>query len=93
MEPGDSEKLFKGLIPDKQVAPIPTKETRDAQTPSDRQPALGDASITKSSTADFSPSGKKDIITEQPNIEPATTILTGSSVKDQPGQSKGGRLH
>lgn len=81
MEPGDSEKLFKGLIPDKQLAPIPTTEKRDTQTTPGRHPAEGDTSVAESSTTDFSSSDKKDI-TEQ-----ATT--DGGSVKDQHGQSKG----
>jgi hypothetical protein len=87
MEPGDSEKLFKGLIPDNQLAPIPTEETRDVQTPLDSQLA-GDTSLTQHSTLDVSPSDKKDI-TEQGDIEPAKTGLTGSSEKEQSGQRKG----
>ena len=89
MEPDDSERLFKGLIPDKQLAPIPAEETRDAQTPPEKQPTPAHTSLTESPTSDVSPSDKKDI-TDQKEIEPAKTALTSSPVKDQHGQSNGG---
>ena len=85
MEPGDSEKLFKGLIPDQQLAPAPTEQNRDAQTTPARQPAKSDTALTESSTAE--PSDKKEITERE--IEQAKTIVSDSSVKVQPGQSKG----
>lgn len=84
MDPGDSEKLFMGLIPDKQLAPVPADEKRDTQTPPEKLPAAGGTSVTESSSSDSSPAEKKDI-TRQEDIETAKTVLTGSSMKDQHG--------
>lgn len=88
MDPGDSEKFFKGLIPDDQLAAIPAKESRDTTTAPARQPSAGDTSHTVSSTSDSSASDNKDIA-RQEDIEPAKPVLTGGSVQDQTGQRKG----
>ena len=83
MEPGDSEKLFKGLIPDAQLAPIPTAE----KTLSSAQFTAGSTSPTIDSSPDSS--AEKNEITQGVETETDRTGLAGSSVKHQTDQSKG----
>src|SRR6185369_118728 len=79
MEPGDSEKLFKGLIPDAQLAPIPTA----GETPSGAQSTAGSTSTTTGPAP--IPSDENNTIPQGVETE---TALPGSSVKHETDQSK-----
>jgi len=80
MEPDDSEKLFKGLIPDEQLAPISTA----GKTPSGIQSTAGSTSPTSGSSSDSS--AEKTEITQEVETETTQTVQAGSSMKT--GQSK-----
>ena len=80
MEPGDSEKLFKGLIPDAQLAPIPTA----GETPSGAQSTAGSTSTTAGPSPASSDENK--VITQDVETE---TALPGSSAQHLSDQSKG----
>ena len=83
MEPGDSEKLFKGLIPDDQLAPISTA----GKTPSVVPSMVSSTSTTIGSSP--ASSDEKNEITQEVETETAQTALGGSSVKQQTDQTTG----
>lgn len=83
MEPGDSEKLFKGLIPDTQLAPIDAAEKTGAQTPSDAQSTPGSTASPSGSSA--ASSAENEEIAQSVETE---TDLIGSSVKHQTDQDE-----